>query len=377
MFRREKASSPHDWTRPPAGGTISARMARAASFSLPLLSPLVVVSLLGAAPGAPETTSPEAEFARGLAAEEKGDAKGARAAYEKSLTLKPDHGRALINLGILDIRERRVAEGLKLCERALGLDPGAAKAHYCLGVGLVKTGREEDAAASLERSIVLLGSEPAPKIELAHLRRKARRYEEAVRLYREAVRLQADDADLHVHLGYCYKELGDLKAAEVEYRKAVQKQPESFFGHLNLGYVLVRAANDAEAETHYLRAAELKPLEPDPHFNLGNLYRRRGDLVAARDRYQRATDLAPKRPEHHHELARVLWNLGDPETARKHLDLALALQPSDEMRRAIAKTMGLLSAPPPKRAVSDPKASPRAPMPVEEARTKGEKTPPM
>jgi tetratricopeptide (TPR) repeat protein len=309
---------------------------------------------LSHAPNAWGAPSAQELFEAALAKEQQSDTAGARALYEQVLGSEPEHGRSLINLGLLEIRERKIASGLKRCQKASDLDPNAAKAHYCLGLGWVKSGKDAEGAAAFERSIALLKDEPSPKIELGHIRRKAKQWDAAIQLYREAVRLKADEADLHVNLGYCYKEKGELPAAEVEYRKAVQKDPASYFGNLNLGWVLVKTKRDAEAEPFYLKATELDPKQADPNFNLGNLYRRKGELEKARDRYARAVELAPDRAEHHLELARTLWSLGDAAKARVHLDRAAELKPDAALAKAIERTRSLLGTTPPKRVVSDP-----------------------
>jgi tetratricopeptide (TPR) repeat protein len=315
---------------------------------------------------ASEPTAQES-FAAGVTAEEKGDVEAARTAYEHALKIEPSYGRALINLGLIEIRHRQVEKGLKRCERAQELDPKSAKVHYCIALGRLREGKDKDAETELERSIALLASDPAPKIELGHLRRKAKRWQDAIQLYREAVRLNADDPDLHVHLGFCYKQLGELKAAEVEYRKAVQKKPESYFGHLDLGWVLVRENQDREAEPHYVKATELKPDAPEPHYNLGNLYKRLGDMSKAKASYQRAVDLDPKMPEYHFELARAEWIFGEVDDAKKHLDLALGLNPDRSLKDAIEKTLRMLHTKPPSRAVMDPTpAGPSAPKEAEQ-----------
>lgn len=326
---------------------------------------LAILALAAEARGAP---SAQELFEAALAKEEKSDSAGARALYEQALAAEPEHGRSLINLGLLEVRERKIASGLKRCQKAVDLDPSAAKAHYCLGLGFAKSGKDAEATASFERSIALLGDEPAPKIELGHLKRKAKQWDAAIQLYREAVRLKADEADLHVNLGYCYKEKGDLAPAEVEYRKAVQKDPASYFGNLNLGWVLVKTKRDAEAEPYYVKASELDPKQADPNFNLGNLYRRRGELEKARDRYAKAVELGPDRPEHHLELARTSWSLGDVATSKKHLDLAAGLKPDEQTMKAIEKTRALLGTPPPKRVVSDPSPNPSQQKPAEDAK---------
>ncbi len=285
-------------------------------------------------------------FEAALEADNQGDIAKARGLYTALVAEMPDHGRAWINLGLLEIRAGRVKRGKAHCERALDLEPDAAKVHYCLGLAAV---RRDPAAAQLafERSLALLPDDPAPKLELGHLHRKAKRYPEAVQMYREAVRHRPDDPDLHVNLGYCYRKLGKLAAARIEYSKAVQKDPKSFFGHLDLGWVLVKLKDYDSAETHYLAAASLKDASPDPHYNLGNLYKRRGQPIKAADAYAAAVKRAPKDVLARMALVRMAWRAHRPGIAASNLKALEGLQLSPNQRKALGKLGVLIKRRPP------------------------------
>lgn len=291
---------------------VRARSALGVSFVILLCSRLAQAAV-------PEAI---AALEEGLVHAESGQLDAAKKSYELSLSLDPKYERARINLGIVEILLGKVSSGLARCEQAIVSEPGAAKAHYCVGLARVRQKKNDAAAAAFAKSIELFREDPMPKLELAHLHRQAKRWKEAVELYRDAVRKRPDDPNLHVHLGYCYKQLGDWIAAEVEYRKAVQKDPTSYFGHLNLGVVLVRNDKDEEAQPHYETAAELEPAAPEPHFNLGNLHRRNGRLEEALSAYQNAVKLGPKASDHHLELARTYWRLGKRSEARASLEAA-------------------------------------------------------
>ena len=317
----------------------------------------VVALALPVRAGAPDPEDPATWYRRGLAADDAGEVRKARAAYEKTLELYPEHGRALINLGILEIRVRRYEEGLARCKAALDLSDdddnpaNAAKAHYCLGLGAAKQGQAEPAAASLTRALALMPAVPEANLELGHIRRSQRRYEEAVELYRQAVRGRPDDADLHVHLGYCYKSLGEWAAAEIEYRKAIQKDPKSYFGHLNLGVVLVRQRRDDEAAAVYVAASKIRPQAAEPHYNLGNLALRRLDLEGALAEYEAAVHHAPDEASYRLAHAKVQWQLGKPELAKASLQIARSLGPKTTVAAAIERLLAQIaeSPVPPKR----------------------------
>ena len=278
-----------------------------------------IVMLLMSSLGSAAVPEAVAALEEGLMHAESGQLQAAQKSYGRALSIDAGFERARINLGIIEILLGKVSSGLARCEQALKAEPGAAKAHYCVGLARVRQKKNDEAALAFTKSIELFREDPMPKLELAHLHRQAKRWKEAVELYRDAVRKRPDDPSLHVHLGYCYKQLGDWVAAEVEYRKAVQKDPTSFFGHLNLGVVLVRNDKDEEAQPHYETAAELDPAAAEPHFNLGNLHRRNGRLEEALASYKKAVELAPKASDHHLELARTYWRLGKRTEARASL----------------------------------------------------------
>ena len=290
--------------------------------------------------------APTSPFDAALSAEARGDTGEARRLYQQIVEETPDHGRAWINLGLLEIRRGRATTGLAHCQRALELAPDAAKVHYCLGLAK-KRSDPDAAAAAFERSIALLDDQPEPKVELAHLRRKAKRYEDAVELYRDAVRKRPDDPDLHVHLGYCYKKLGQLVPARIEYEKAVQKDPTSFYGHLDLGWVLAKTKDDAGAARHYREAARLDPEHPDPHYNLGNLYRRMGEPSKAADAYAAAVERAPDDVPAQFALARAAWRAHRPAVAKAAVDHLAKMSLGPKKQAALEKLRALLKRTPP------------------------------
>ena len=121
-------------------------------------------------------TSPEIDlFRQGLEAEKQGKSKEAAAHYQKALELNPNYGRALVNLGLIHIRSRRVKKGQALCEKALDQAPEAARVHYCLGLAAGRRGDTKEAEERFTQSIALKADNPSPKVELAHIRRKQKK----------------------------------------------------------------------------------------------------------------------------------------------------------------------------------------------------------
>ena len=87
------------------------------------------------------------------------DPMAAFAACEAKLTTAlsavPDHARAHLYLGIVDIWTKRAAQGIAECEYALALDRNLAAAHSIIGLGKIFIGRAEETEAHIVEALRL------------------------------------------------------------------------------------------------------------------------------------------------------------------------------------------------------------------------------
>jgi tetratricopeptide (TPR) repeat protein len=95
-------------------------------------------------------------------------------AYQQELKIHPADPAALYNLGKIQVQTGDPKEGIALLQQAADAHAAPAPTQFYLGVGLSKTGRDAEAAASLEKSLT---GDPDP-----FLRRSA--WFELVRVYR-------------------------------------------------------------------------------------------------------------------------------------------------------------------------------------------------
>jgi TolB-like protein len=88
-----------------------------------------------------------------------GDPMTALAAAEtkltKALSSVPDHARAHLYLGYVNILTKRAAEGIAECEHALALDRNLAEAHSFIGLGKFFVGRAEETEAHIDEALRL------------------------------------------------------------------------------------------------------------------------------------------------------------------------------------------------------------------------------
>jgi TolB-like protein/class 3 adenylate cyclase len=79
----------------------------------------------------------------------------AEAALIKALSMSPQHARAHMFLGAVQISTKRAAQGIRECERALALDRNLADAHGFIGCAKVLIGRAEEAEAHIQEAFRL------------------------------------------------------------------------------------------------------------------------------------------------------------------------------------------------------------------------------
>src|SRR5688500_13826360 len=77
------------------------------------------------------------------------------AAYEAALGLEPGNAQATLGLGTLALAKHDFAEGLRLGQEALRLEPGSVRPYGAIADAQVELGRYADAARSLERMVAL------------------------------------------------------------------------------------------------------------------------------------------------------------------------------------------------------------------------------
>jgi tetratricopeptide (TPR) repeat protein len=77
----------------------------------------------------------------------------AEAKLSKALSLVPDHARAHMYLGLVEIWTKRAAQGIAECEHALALDRNLASAHHFIGLGKILIGRAEETEAHIGQAL--------------------------------------------------------------------------------------------------------------------------------------------------------------------------------------------------------------------------------
>ncbi len=135
---------------------------------------------------------------------------------QRAIELDPSYAQAwaLMALGqtTLHFRYSQPDPGLEAAERALALDPDLAEPHAVMGRNLYETGREDEANAALERALRLGPESYEVHATIAGVRFRQRRLQEAATHFERTCALMEASFSPAAMLMSCYRALGDTAA---------------------------------------------------------------------------------------------------------------------------------------------------------------------
>jgi tetratricopeptide (TPR) repeat protein len=158
--------------------------------------------------------------------------------------------------------------------------------------------------------------------ELAELRLRQGRWDEAASAATQAAALAPDFQLPHLQLGLVARHRGDLAAALPELRRAVWLRPDDQPSLATLGEVLVSRGETAEAERVYRQLLAATPGDPGVHLALARLAGARGDFRAGVALALRATGMQPDNADGWLLAALLALDAHDTATAARALGSA-------------------------------------------------------
>jgi Flp pilus assembly protein TadD len=220
------------------------------------------------------------------------------AAYQRALSIQPNHVGALNGLGntfrMLKEHDRAITE----FQQALHVEPAQVQTHHNLGMALLEKGLVPQAVGVFRRTL-----EFDPRSQrtytsllqaLADLGENAAALETAQR----AVKFFPNDAQFHADLGRFFFVTDRAEEAVAAYQNAVELDPAQVTAHNNLGNALRQLGRFAEAKTEFARCLALEPDFAAAHWNMSLIRLLEADLPGAWEEYE--------------------WRLTVPELSIKH-----------------------------------------------------------
>jgi len=156
----------------------------------------------------------------GLSAWKGGDLTKAEEAFEKALSIDPNHVKSLVNLSRVLIDQNRIDDALVRLTHAGDIDPNSTDVQRLLGRAYHAQGKTDEAADAYRRAIELDDKDAWSMNNLAFILIEEGRYSEALPALARATELRKDVVVFFNNLGMALEQVGQFRAAEDAYTLA-------------------------------------------------------------------------------------------------------------------------------------------------------------
>lgn len=161
----------------------------------------------------------------GLSAWKSGDLAKAESAFEKALSIDPNHIKSHVNLSRVFIDQKRYDDAVDRLTLAADVDPSSNEVHRLLGRTYHAQGKNDDAMEAYRRAIELNELDAWSMNNFGLLLLEQKRADEALPLFAKAVELRKEVPAFHNNLGMALEHTGRFKDAAAAYRGAVTADP--------------------------------------------------------------------------------------------------------------------------------------------------------
>ena len=201
------------------------------------------------------------------------------------------------------------------------MQPDLAKAHFQLGVLLLRDDKYRQAASALERVVaidpgdlrarLLLGNVYCLQLNLDSL---------ALQQFTAVVKADPRYPAVHFGLGRLLFRQGKDREAVEHFKSELQLHPDHAEARFHLAKALLRMGRTGEVLGHLQALQGRKVDQSEFHFVLAKTYRRLKQPAKAIEVLLQGIDLNPEFPDAHYLLARLYLETGRPRQARERMN---------------------------------------------------------
>ena len=233
----------------------------------------------------------------------------------------------LVGQGLDACRRGDLAEGERLCRRALEEDSGYFDALHVLGIIAFKTQRMKEAAELFAKAAVVRPDSVQAHMSCASALQSLKCYAEALASYEQAIKLCPADAEAYNNAGVALYELKRYEQALTNYDRAIELKACYADAYVNRGNALNALACHEDALASYDRALEISPECVAIHNNRSvalHALKRHEEALASSER---ALESSPSDAEYLLNHGNALFSLKQCDAALQSYDRSLEIKP--------------------------------------------------
>jgi len=300
-----------------------------------------------------------------------------RKEIEATLERYPNLPEAYLQLGLLNVQERKFKEAEEVFARLHRNNPGdlrgllgladvfALQNRYDQGIGLLKaelakqperldvmiamanlevrSGKYEEAIVNFKKVLEKNPTSTELHLQIGETYRLKRDYASAAPFFRKAMELSPNDPRPYVPLGMLQDSLGQRAEARATYQRVLKLQPDQPIALNNLAYLMAESGDDLDqALTLAQRARKILPQDPNVADTVGWIYIKKNLSDNAIEIFRDLVSKLPQNTTYRYHLGMALYQKGDKLSARKELQTALRGKPAPEEAAKIKELLAKL-----------------------------------
>jgi tetratricopeptide (TPR) repeat protein len=305
--------------------------------------PLIMTAIADLAAGKPLASvirnakegAAEALYGLGGAGTRQGDELAALIYLRLALFLRPDHDLAAVTVANLFEDLKRNDAAIRAYQLVPASSPMHESAQIQAALELDSIGRTDDAMARLKEIVAANPTDADAWSALGSLQRSAKRYEDAAASYDKAIELvgtpDKSNWTLFYFRGICFERSKQWPKAEADFKKALELYPDQPLVLNYLGYSWVdQGVNLEEAFKMLRRAVDLRPSDGYIVDSLGWAHFKLGHYEEATEELEKAIDLKPADPVVNDHLGDAYWRVNRRIEARFQWNHARDMDPEPD-----------------------------------------------
>ncbi|MBF0478145.1 MAG: tetratricopeptide repeat protein [Candidatus Omnitrophica bacterium] len=193
-----------------------------------------------------------------------------RPLFEKSLADLPYQWKSLVNLGLIELNEKKFDVAITYFKKAIDLEPNKAAIYTNLGVAYRELGKNDQARLAFERAFDLDPNEMATVEDLALCYVKEKNFKAAEKLYEKALEIEPAEEGLKLNLLKLYYNEKNIEKFK-SYSEQLIKEVNDKNNLVSAGDVCALANQVMLAVDFYTKAVKVDPAYALVYVEFGKL----------------------------------------------------------------------------------------------------------